>query len=98
MLQSANAVPAARGINRRCSCVGGSASQTTQYDVTGQEHGIGSQAGVTNTYAAQQHFADGREIKLHDARGTHFEPQTSYVDHYPPKVNRPRTVTTLRLP
>lgn len=94
MLQSANAVPAARGINRRCCCVGGSASSshTTQYDVTGQKHAIGNQAGISNSYAAQQHFADGKEIKLHVARGAHFEPQTSYVDHYPPKVNRPHTV------
>ena len=94
MLQSADAVPAARGINRRCCCVGGSASSSlaTQYDMTGQEHAKGSEAGVANSYAAQQHYTDGREIKLYDARGAHFEPQTSYVDHYPPKVNRLQTV------
>ena len=99
MLQAADAAPAARGINRRCCCVGGSASssQTTQYDMTGQEQKVGGQAAVSNSYAAQQHYADGREIKLHDARGTHFEPETSYVNHYPPKVNRPYTVNKQRV-
>lgn len=71
----------------------GISSQATQYDVTGQQHAIRSHAGVSNSYAAQQHFADGREIKLRDSRGAYFEPQTSYVDHYPPKVNCPHTVT-----
>lgn len=59
----------------------------TQYDMTGQEYASGSHVGNTNSYGAQQHFADGREIKLRDARGTQFEPNTSYADHYPPKVN-----------
>lgn len=92
MMQAASAVPAARGINRRCCCVGApnTSSRPTQYDVTGQECCTGSHAGNTNSYAAQQHFAEGREIKLRDARGTHFEPHTSYAEHYPPKVNRSR--------
>lgn len=59
----------------------------TQYDVTGQEYANGSHVGNTNSYVAQQHFADGREIKLRSARGTQSEPDTSYADHYPPKVN-----------
>lgn len=71
--------------------MGGTATSTqpTQYDVTGQEYATGSHSGTANSYAAQQHFADGREIKLRDTRGAQFEPQTSYVDHYPPKVNCP---------
>ncbi|KAA6422125.1 MAG: hypothetical protein FRX49_07876 [Trebouxia sp. A1-2] len=40
---------------------------------------------TANSYAAQQHFADGRAFQLRDARGAHFEPQTSYIDHYPEK-------------
>ena len=87
-MQAASAAPAARGINRRCHCVGGTDTlgQSTQYDITGQEHALGRHTGAANSYAAQQHFADGRQIKVHDSRGSRFEPQTSYVDHYPPKV------------
>ena len=89
MTQPAHAASAAKGINRRCHCLGGTAtsSQSTQYDITGQKHTVGRQASTANSFAAQQHFADGGQIKLRDSRGTHFEPQTSYVDHYPPKVN-----------
>ena len=88
MLQPAHAASAAKGINRRCHCLGGTgtSSQSTQYDVTGQEHAVGRHASTANSFAAQQHFADGRQIKLRDSRGAHFEPQTSYIDHYPPKV------------
>lgn len=86
-MDPAYAAPAARGISRRCHCVGGVANTTqlSTYDATQHDRPVGMQA-TTNSYAAQQHFADGRAIKLRDARGAHFEPHTSYVDHYPEKV------------
>jgi len=82
------AAPAARGINRRCHCVGGTdtTAQLSNYDVTSQNYATGMQRMSANSHAAQQHFEDGRAIKLRDTRGVQFEPQTSYVDHYPAKV------------
>lgn len=86
-MDPAYAAPAARGINRRCPCVGGTVSTTqlSNYDATQQDNAVGMHAS-TNSYAAQQHFADGRQIKACDSRGIHFEPQTSYLAHYPAKV------------
>ena len=46
----------------------------------------GVQPALASRYAAQHYNADGKEIKLRDARGVEFEPRTSYVDHYPEKV------------
>ena len=82
-----SAAPAARGINRSCHCIGGATntSQLNSYDATQQDNLIGARA-APNSLAAQQHYADGRQIKVHDSRGSHFQPQTSYVDHYPAKV------------
>ena len=83
-MDSAYAAPAARGINRRCHCLGGT-TQLSNYDVSQHGNAVGMRA-TANSYAAQQHFEDGRAIKLRDARGAQFEPQTSYIDHYPVKV------------
>lgn len=60
--------------------------QASNYDVRQTQPYGGLQPGTANSWAAQQHFADGRQIKLRDARGTSFEPQTSYINHYPEKV------------
>ena len=83
-MDSAYAAPAARGIDRRCHCLGGT-TQLSNYNVSQHGNAVGTPA-TANSYAAQQHFADARPFKLHDARGAHFEPQTSYIDHYPQKV------------
>ncbi|DBA95913.1 TPA: hypothetical protein ACH3X1_001442 [Trebouxia sp. C0004] len=82
-MDSAYAAPAARGIKGRCHCLGGT-TQFSNYDVSQHGSAVGSQA-TASSYAAQQHFEHGRAFKLRDARGAHFEPQTSYLDHYPAK-------------
>jgi len=63
----------------------GGTTQLSNYGVSQHGNAVGMHA-TANSYAAQQHFADGRAFKLHDARSAHFEPQTSYTDHYPWKV------------
>ena len=68
----------------RCHCLGGT-TQLGNYDVSQHGNAVGMCA-TANSYAAQQQFADCRAFKLRDARGAQFEPQTSYIDHYPPKV------------
>ncbi|DBA73570.1 TPA: hypothetical protein ACH3X2_009808 [Trebouxia sp. C0005] len=82
-MDSVYAAPAARGIDRRCHCLG-STTQLSNYGVSQRGNTMATHA-TANSYAAQQHFADGRAFQLRDARGAHFEPQTSYIDHYPEK-------------
>ena len=83
-MDSAYAAPAARGIDRGCHCLGGT-TRLSNYDVSQHGNVVGTHA-TANSYAAQQHFEDGRVFQLRDAGGAHFEPQTSYTDHYPRKV------------
>ena len=54
----------------------GGATQLGKYDVSQYGNAVGTHA-TANSYVAQHHFADG---------SAHFEPQTSYIDHYPQKV------------
>ena len=62
----------------------GGTTQLSNYGVSQHGNAVGTHA-TANSYVAQ-HFADSRAFKLRDARGAHFEPQTSYIDHYPQKV------------
>lgn len=88
MLDPACTAPAARGISKRCNCIGGTAGalQASNYGMTQTQHVGGVQPAFAGSSAAQYYNADGKEIKVRDTRGAEFEPQTSYVNHYPEKV------------
>lgn len=96
MLDPAYVEPAARGISKRCQCISGTAgaTQASNYGMTQTQHSVGSQPALISSYAAQQHCQDGRSIKLRDARGVYFEPETSYINHYPEKVPEASPSTT----
>jgi len=83
-MDSDYAAPAARGTNRRCHCLGGT-TQLSNYGVSQHGSAVGTHV-TANSYVAQQHFADG---------SAHFEPQTSYIDHYPRKVTTSHAPSSL---
>ena len=90
MQNPAYAAPAARGISKRCHCIGGTAgaTQASNYGMTQTQSFSGVQPALIGSYAAQSYYPqDGGDIKLRDARGVNFEPQTSYTNHYPEKVS-----------
>lgn len=96
MFDPACTAPAARGISKRCNCIGGTAGalQASNYGMTQTQNSGGVQPSFVGSDAAQHYNTHGKEIKVHDARGVEFEPLTSYVDHYPEKVALSVTISS----